>query len=190
MIEYNDYEKINKYLDNNELDKIREYIEKEYKKTNLMLAKEALSKYLDTYRSVYDHIDGKILASDFKSVYIFDDDKLFSDYRKKKLADPTHKVSDDVNRIYEVYTSCLLSDKLEVGIIKKGDLLDWTNKTVYEVSSVDGSITYCFYKKIFESAKEILGNDVKYSLLNGTIACFAESERGKGLIMGIGKNNQ
>lgn len=186
MIEYNDYEKINKYLDNNEFDKIREYIEKEYKKTNLMLAKKAVSKYFDTYRScIYEYVDGKLLISDSISLYLLNSDELLSDYRKKRLNDPKHKVDrDKVTFAYDAYSLALTSKRLNVKAINKIYLSNGSSKA-YEISSEDNNTTYYFNIENFNVSKKILGDDVKYTLCTDKCICVAESEKGKGLILGI-----
>ena len=69
----------------------------------------------------------------------------------------------------------------EIGVIK-----DYSWYGIESFSS-DNSFSHCFHRSSFDYSKKFLGKDTCYRIYPNEPACLAESEKGKGLILGIRK---
>ena len=187
MIDYSAYEKIVSYLDGNNIDELRKYLEKEKTKFYLQEARKKLTTYLKYSQNSFTTFcgymdDGKIVLFNAISAYILNSDEILTPNRKQdlKLQNPnyTRENIQIVENAFNKFENC---GALPVGKIEPNNL--WTGQSF--VSSDDETISQKFETQNFNYAQFFLGENTQYAVCKNIPACLANSEKGKGLILGI-----
>jgi len=185
MIDYESYKKITEYLKDNKIEELTEYLEKEKHKDYLRVARELIKNYyFHTYRrnNFYGYLDNKnILISDYISIYQLYSDEILTSYYKKKVKDC---------HFLEVERGRILLNKWFNEPSYLVDKMDKDDNKI-ELINEEQDIIHTFSFANFENMEKFLGHDLEYRILDSKMpVCLAESEKGKGLILGIGKDKK
>ena len=187
MIDYEAFNKITEYLNSNDLDELRKYLEIEKNKYYLQNARQKLKNYLRLSKMNYHPFCGyldnnKIVLFNAISAYILNSDEILTKQRKQDIAllNPNY-VQENITVVQDGFNKFEKESTSPVGIIKPHSLC----QEQCMVSNDDDSVTYRFVKENFNYAQFFLGENIKYSLCNEHQVCLANSEKGKGLIMGL-----
>ena len=190
MIDYKTYERIMNCLNKEDLNKLRELLEKEKNDYYLSNARKALNGYINNniYPGFYGYnFDGNLVISNGISIYCFNSDEILTKYKKDELK--KEKDGDCIKKrivlAYDYLKKYEQEKKVDIGFIEK-TLYDGS---ILKVRSEDESITHNFYKKNFELAESFLGEETEYQLFEEEPFCFAQSKKGKGLILGTKNSN-
>ncbi len=178
MIDYESYNKIIEYLGKNDLNKLRQYVDREKAKYYLKNARNALSSYLVNNLGLGYIDENKIILTNGLSLYILNSDEILTQKQK------------DSEQTMPIKNITFLLDQLEKYEKKQYVVIGETKNPIpseKKVISVDGSVCYFFSQRSFNYSKKFLGEDALYKMCVDTPACLAESEKGKGLILGLRK---
>ncbi len=178
MIDYESYNKIIQYLDKGDLNKLRLYVEKEKEKTYLKNARTALPSYLVSNLGIGYLDDGKIFLSDGYSLYVLNSDEILTS--KQKESQKTMSMRNLVFLLNELENY----EKRQYAVV--GDIKNPV-PSEKQVFSEDGSTYHFFSQRSFNYSKKFLGENVLYKICTDKPICLAESEKGKGLILGLRK---
>lgn len=191
MINFKTYSQIIDFLDKDETEKLREYLYKERQRYYLESARRALVKYLkeiDTRMLAVRHEfeDGKLLASNSSSMFLFNTNELLTNNSRESL-----KGIDDEKNV-KILMDCYNQfedekyypvDRIERSLVFPDNdvLINYNNDT-----------ELFFNKSNLNYAKKFLGDEVELSINNDIFlpTCKAESEKGKGIILGYRYNLQ
>ena len=177
-MDYQEYQNILRYINNNDIEGLKNYIEIEKELHYLNNAKKEFVKYMAYINSEYGMIKDQLLITNGYSVYLLNNDELLSRYYKKKI-----KEFEDIEyqkrliKTYKAYLHYLKLVSSDVKSVKKH------NYKVYAIKSSEA--TYYFDKELYDESKIFLGGDIKYKLANEMAALQVESSKGKGVILGI-----
>lgn len=178
MIDYESYNKLVKYLEDGDLNKIRAYIEKEKERYYLKNARAALVSYLRN-TEFYDYIDeNRILLTDVASLYILNSDEILTEEQRKGKKILARERSIFLLEQLKKYENMPYS---KVGMIKN------PTRKEKQVFSEDGRISHFFDQQGFNYSKKFLGDNISYKICSDISACIAESEKGMGLMLGLRK---
>ena len=192
MLSYNEYDKLKKLLKDEKYDKLDEYLDKLCYKTYLENARKALLKY-EVFKTnpYYGYIeDGKLLLSDYGSVFKLNSDEILTPNRRESLKAGKNTFSDDLLlKLLDAYDNMVNVEQIDIGKIEKAPS---GREKVYDITSEDGSIVSSFSVKLFDCSSSFLGRNIKYKLIpytpiDNTYAFFAESEKGTGVVLPIQK---
>lgn len=179
MINYEEYKKMIDYLNKEELEKLKEYIERERTKFYLKEARSNLKKYLkgSKYfkgnRFISELEDGRLLFSDERSLYVLNN---------RELLTPTiREECKPFSTGYISFAKKILDEVRELELID--DVYIIRNSDMCEVYSPDGELQE-FNKENLSYAEKFLEGDVKYSLVKDHPICYVKSHKGEGVIMG------
>ena len=178
MIDYESYNKIIQYLDKDDLNRLRLYVEKEKERYYLKNARTALSSYLVSNLGFGYLDEGKILLSDGKSLYVLNSDEILTSKRKESP------------KTMSMRNLTFLLNELENYEKRQYAIVGATKNPIpseKQVFSDDGSIYHFFPQRSFNYSKKFLGENVLYKICTDKPICLAESEKGKGLILGLRK---
>lgn len=180
MIDYESYNKIIGYLDKSDLEKLREYIEKEKKRYYLKNARTALNSYIRN-TEFYDYLDeNRILLTNTMSLYILNSDEILTQEQRKNKKVMSMSHSPFLLGQLEKYENMQYTS---VGAITN------PNRSEKLVFNVEGSLGHFFSQQEFNYSRKFLGDDILYRICVDKPVCIAESEKGKGLILGLRKRS-
>lgn len=186
MVDYEAFNNIMSYLDSNNIEELRKYLEIEKNKYYLHNARQRLKNYLRLSKANYHPFcgymdDNKIVLFNAISAYILNSDEILTPQRKEDivLLNPNY-VQENITIVQNGFNKFENDNTSPVGIIKPHPFGEQ-----YIVSSDDGTISYYFVKDNFNNAQFFLGGNTQYSLCSEHHVCLANSEKGKGLIMGL-----
>ncbi len=170
-------------LNKGNLEKLKEYIEKEKNRYYLTNARDALKKYLrPSDYCFYKNYDGGLILTNGISGYILNSDEILTDTYKNRMSSQNLDYLDEkidllINKFrnYENQKSC------EVSKIGSSEY----NKV--DVYGGFKSYSCLFSKENYDYASMFLGENTTYHLLEDSPVCLAYSPKGKGLIMGMRK---
>ncbi len=176
MIDYESYNKLINYLEKGDLEILRAYIESEKKRYYLKNAEAALFSYLR--KSNYtDYIDeNRILLTNKVSLYVLNSDELLPEFSRKNK-----KI---LSREHTLYLLGEL-EKYEKKKQQKVGKIKSVNTKEKQIFSEDESFYHFFESRNFAYSQKFLGEDTSYSICADDPVCLAESEKGKGLILGL-----
>ena len=215
MIDFSSCDKIDKYLEKGQYDKLKKFVDAEREKYYLGIVAGALKKYTKTNsdpknRFLYGYLDekdrdlGTLLISDSCSVYFLNSDVLSPSFKEGGLE---VKPDSDIDELLKLrnkwkfqsfYTGMyrqLLESAADVERIEKERIETWTNVRSAVLMSAQGrTITHHFSTYEFSFTELFLGtgckSDIKYKLCSEQPIYFAESPRGKCLVIGLRTNQK
>ena len=185
MIDYKSYKEIINYLNKNELNELREYLNQEINKSYLTRAKKQLQYYLNgNPMSFYGYLnDNKIIISNSFSAYILESDEILSKYMIQRFKSVDEEVfKNDIalaNSFFEKYDSN--------NLIKADDGYKLDKKNNVLLSNEEYKITHNFSASNYLYSKYFLGEDSIYLLDKNKTICLVNSNKGKGFVLGIRK---
>ena len=181
---YSECDQIIKYLDKEDLVKLRSYVENRREAYYYSEARKIFDKYLKAPFGFYNIVDGKLLFTDGYSIYLLNDSGILT----QKFLDRLNKQSIDD---YESYSDKLFDyfshfESLENDNVGKIDTLDYKR---YEVFNSDGSYSHFVNKNYYNNGEIFLGENTSYRVVKEESAFLLESPKGKGLVLGC-KNHK
>lgn len=198
MLDFKAYKKINEYLDANKIEELREYLKKEEQKNYVQVARDNLKFYLNVHRFASFCLTSpdELIISNGISIYKLKSKEVLTSYYRKKEINNSRRSLDECRDMVE---STFKSASSSEWVLTDGKITDegevYTRPVVglsadFELSGVETTNFHIFRKDNMEFAKCFLGDGVTYKLLKGDHdstkpIALVESEKGKGLILGI-----
>jgi hypothetical protein len=188
---YSECNQVLKYLDRNDLESLRNYVQKKRESYYLTSARDLLKKYLNSKESFYNIMEESLLITDCTSAYFFDDYRLLTDKYIKNLDKQCNfYMLDKCSEIVQIYDKFLNMESMPVGkIVSYYPNLDYHKLMVYEVFSEDGSYSKRIAKDKYDNAKILLGENTQYEVLKEKPVCLVRSPRGRGFVLGVNKRD-
>ena len=192
MIDYDSYKKIIEYLDKNELEELRKYVEEENNANYIKNAREQLTKFLRSCSLSYyaynnKQIDNSILIGNHTSVYHLKTDEILTNYRIKCINKFEYLSQDIIEKSKEVLRDCSSKNTILVDFISKSD-------QEVRMCNSGNNVECSFDRRLYDYSRYFLGEGAKYGLIEDIpehlIGCMAESDKGIGLILGLKKKER
>lgn len=191
MIDYKEYKDIIDYLNKEELEDLKKYLEKEREKVYSKEARKELRKYLVVKNSTYMAKglytiteNGNLFLANDCSAYLLDNCKILTNDRKEVVRQRSKKDKKILSEMYGFYSRNIESKfgGSDISFIPNPYLgfVDLRDNETDQILTFD--------KKILAYADAFLEGDISYSLSEEKIMCKVSSHKGQGLIMGIRKN--
>lgn len=190
MNNYKVYNKMLDLLNTHEYEVLKAYIETQKNKFYLENARKSLKSYLisgkifeTTPKSFFAYLDDqRIVLTNGISIYILNTDELLTETRKKQLEgmDYLREQIAFINSVFQKYEAMETSP---VEDIQADELHPYLKRYIIKGEHLESPQFYQL--KNFDFAEDFLGEHIQYSLCRQTPACIAESDKGKGLILGL-----
>ena len=184
MLDYDSYKKIIEYLEKNELEKLRKYVEEENNKSYIKNARKYLTDFLNIsstsfYAYADKQVDGSIIVSNYTSVYHLKTDEILTRYRIEHINNYESLAQLCLERAKEALSICTSRDTVPVDFAT----LPNENREI-ELYNQANDITHRFDERVYNFSKYFLGEDAEYNLIKDMPGCIVQSDKGKGLILG------
>lgn len=184
MVDYKSYYKIIEYLDRNELEELKKYLEKEKEEYYLKNARENLTKYLKSKQPLVTYgflSNGKLVIFNTISTYTFNEKTILTKERLERISLQV----DISDKIEQLYNRTVNQPMMEVERIETEKIVS-SSKDLIKLYANNNRIVQNFKKSNFDYAKYFLGDDIKYKVSTDESypLCFASSDKGEGIIMG------
>ena len=182
---YEECNKIIDYLDKNKLEELRNYEELEKEKYYLNNFKIALKSYSNYINFMYDYIDDKLLITNGAGVFLLNSDKIISSKERDKILlkkTQLTKEKDDfiLEKIEVIKNRANLS-------IKKIKAKGHSYNKHYEIT-LENDIMHEFNLANFYYIKSFLGDLTNYYMSQDNPECYAKSDIGEGIVLGLKRN--
>lgn len=192
MIDYNSSDKIIKYLNDGNLEKLRKYVESEREKYYLKIAKEAIEKYLKDF-GCYSRLNTNLnnmtnwgnlfITNGFSAYFLKDESIMTPKIARSSKQTRTDGVVDLFNNVQENSTDV---EKMEtISEIRFEKLASPAYDSGIMMYTSNDEIMHVFSKSEFTFTEKFLGSDIKYKLCHDKPMYIAESSRGKCIVFGI-----
>ena len=176
---YSECNKILKYLEKDQLEKLRAYVEERRLAYYYENARKLFPKYLKTNFSYYNIVDGKLLFTDGYSVYLLNDSSMLTNQYIERLKHQNAVRNNDTEeRLFSFFDKFEAMSSDTVGEVETFDYKG------YEVFNSDKSYSHVVNKNYYNNGEIFLGENTVYKVVKEEPVFLLDSPRGKGLVLG------